>query len=264
MRAGAARSRGSASSPARRQRALQVVEQMRGRVHADVAGRAAPSRAPRAPRRRACGARTRRSARRRACRATARGPPSGARSTSAGLGGASGAGASALRRRAGASAAGFFLKRSNNGGSRAESGRATRRNGLEFYRFRRLPPCRAPWPPLPPSASASSAAASAAASSAFPRGAGVRPTPDRVRETLFNWLGQDLTELLDARPLRRQRRAVARGAVARRRAARWPSTAIRRSSRAIADTARTFGATGLEAHAADARPGSRARRGAST
>lgn len=28
---------------------------------------------------------------------------------------------------------------------------------------------------------------------AFAPGAGVRPTPDRVRETLFNWLGQDLT-----------------------------------------------------------------------
>jgi 16S rRNA (guanine966-N2)-methyltransferase len=26
----------------------------------------------------------------------------------------------------------------------------------------------------------------------FPSAAGVRPTPDRVRETLFNWLGQDL------------------------------------------------------------------------
>jgi 16S rRNA (guanine966-N2)-methyltransferase len=26
----------------------------------------------------------------------------------------------------------------------------------------------------------------------FPADAGVRPTPDRVRETLFNWLGQDL------------------------------------------------------------------------
>src|SRR5262245_7700100 len=24
---------------------------------------------------------------------------------------------------------------------------------------------------------------------------GLRPTPDRVRETLFNWLGQDLSEL---------------------------------------------------------------------
>jgi 16S rRNA (guanine966-N2)-methyltransferase len=29
----------------------------------------------------------------------------------------------------------------------------------------------------------------------FAPSAGVRPTPDRVRETLFNWLGQDLTGL---------------------------------------------------------------------
>ena len=28
---------------------------------------------------------------------------------------------------------------------------------------------------------------------AFPARAELRPTPDRVRETLFNWLGQDLT-----------------------------------------------------------------------
>jgi 16S rRNA (guanine966-N2)-methyltransferase len=28
---------------------------------------------------------------------------------------------------------------------------------------------------------------------AFPDRLGLRPTPDRVRETLFNWLGQDLT-----------------------------------------------------------------------
>ena len=27
----------------------------------------------------------------------------------------------------------------------------------------------------------------------FPDAADLRPTPDRVRETLFNWLGQDLT-----------------------------------------------------------------------
>lgn len=27
----------------------------------------------------------------------------------------------------------------------------------------------------------------------FPPGAALRPTPDRVRETLFNWLGQDLS-----------------------------------------------------------------------
>ena len=29
----------------------------------------------------------------------------------------------------------------------------------------------------------------------FPATPGLRPTPDRVRETLFNWLGQDLTGL---------------------------------------------------------------------
>ncbi len=29
----------------------------------------------------------------------------------------------------------------------------------------------------------------------FPTRPGLRPTPDRVRETLFNWLGQDLTGL---------------------------------------------------------------------
>jgi 16S rRNA (guanine966-N2)-methyltransferase len=28
----------------------------------------------------------------------------------------------------------------------------------------------------------------------FPDGRDLRPTPDRVRETLFNWLGQDLTD----------------------------------------------------------------------
>ena len=27
----------------------------------------------------------------------------------------------------------------------------------------------------------------------FPDAQGLRPTPDRVRETVFNWLGQDLT-----------------------------------------------------------------------
>ena len=35
---------------------------------------------------------------------------------------------------------------------------------------------------------------------AVPDRPGLRPTPDRVRETLFNWLGQDLTgwRVLDA------------------------------------------------------------------
>ena len=46
---------------------------------------------------------------------------------------------------------------------------------------------------------------------------GLRPTPDRVRETLFNWLGQDLVRLALPRRLRRHRRARLRGGVARRR-----------------------------------------------
>lgn len=46
---------------------------------------------------------------------------------------------------------------------------------------------------LPPADCASSAANGVAASCKFPDAEGLRPTPDRVRETLFNWLGQDLT-----------------------------------------------------------------------
>ncbi len=34
----------------------------------------------------------------------------------------------------------------------------------------------------------------------FPALPGVRPTPDRVRETLFNWLGQDLTGMATLEP----------------------------------------------------------------
>ena len=34
----------------------------------------------------------------------------------------------------------------------------------------------------------------------FPHAFALRPTPDRVRETLFNWLGQDLTELTTLDP----------------------------------------------------------------
>ena len=40
---------------------------------------------------------------------------------------------------------------------------------------------------------ASSAANGSARKLAVPDKPGLRPTPDRVRETLFNWLGQDLT-----------------------------------------------------------------------
>jgi hypothetical protein len=40
----------------------------------------------------------------------------------------------------------------------------------------------------------------------FPAVAGLRPTPDRVRETLFNWLGQELDGMVCLDLFRRQRR----------------------------------------------------------
>ena len=74
------------------------------------------------------------------------------------------------------------------------------RNAIILPACRGAPPPRrasrsrsSPCPSLTRTAFASSAAPCAAASCAFPRAAGLRPTPDRVRETLFNWLGQDLT-----------------------------------------------------------------------
>ena len=86
----------------------------------------------------------------------------------------------------------------------------------------------------------------------FPAVVGLRPTPDRVRETLFNWLGQDLTgqRTLDlyAGSGALTLEALSRGALA--------AVAVDRSPelvRSLAETARLMGATGLEAHAADAR-----------
>src|SRR5204863_934329 len=85
----------------------------------------------------------------------------------------------------------------------------------------------------------------------FPPVADLRPTPDRVRETLFNWLGQDLTgrRTLDlycgtgALSLE----ALSRGAALAVAVDRNPILA-----RAVATVAASFGATGLEAHVADA------------
>ena len=121
-------------------------------------------------------------------------------------------GPGAATRPAGASSAGFFLKRSNNGGIGREAARTAAKLTNSTGSLEPPPTC----PLRPPNACASSAGAFAAASIRFPTAAGVRPTPDRVRETLFNWLGQDLTGLATPRPVCRQRRADARGAVARR------------------------------------------------
>jgi len=86
----------------------------------------------------------------------------------------------------------------------------------------------------------------------FPPAAGLRPTPDRVRETLFNWLGQDLTGLrtldLYAGSGALTLEALSRGAESAVAVDRNPGLVT-----ALIETAKTFGAAGLEAHAADAR-----------
>ncbi len=87
---------------------------------------------------------------------------------------------------------------------------------------------------------------------AFPGVEGLRPTPDRVRETLFNWLGQDLTgkRCLD---LYAGTGALALEALSRGAAL---AVAVDRSPALIASlqsTANVLGATALEAHIADAR-----------
>jgi 16S rRNA (guanine966-N2)-methyltransferase len=86
----------------------------------------------------------------------------------------------------------------------------------------------------------------------FPEVAGVRPTPDRVRETLFNWLGQDLTgqATLDlyAGSGALTLEGLSRGAALAVAVDRDPSLVA-----ALRSTAQAFGAAGLEAYVADAR-----------
>ena len=86
----------------------------------------------------------------------------------------------------------------------------------------------------------------------FPAAAGLRPTPDRVRETLFNWLGQDLTgqRTLDlyAGSGALTLEALSRGAEHAVAVDRNPDLV-----RALVETATTIGATGLDVLAADAR-----------
>jgi 16S rRNA (guanine966-N2)-methyltransferase len=87
---------------------------------------------------------------------------------------------------------------------------------------------------------------------AFPPAEGLRPTPDRVRETVFNWLGQDLSgrSCLDlyAGTGALSLEAVSRGATL--------AVAVDRSRTligALRGNAQALGATAVEAHVADAR-----------
>ena len=86
----------------------------------------------------------------------------------------------------------------------------------------------------------------------FPATPGVRPTPDRVRETLFNWLGQDLggKRCLDL--------YAGSGALSLEAASRGVALAVAvDTSRALIEALRStgalFGAQSLEAHVGDAR-----------
>jgi 16S rRNA (guanine966-N2)-methyltransferase len=85
----------------------------------------------------------------------------------------------------------------------------------------------------------------------FPAIADVRPTPDRVRETLFNWLGQDMSgaHTLDL--------FAGSGALSLEALSRGAHLAVavdrnRELAHALGATARALGASGLEAHCADA------------
>lgn len=86
----------------------------------------------------------------------------------------------------------------------------------------------------------------------FPASPGLRPTPDRVRETLFNWLGQDLAgqRCLDL--------YAGTGALSIEAVSRGAALAVAvDSSRLLADalhrTASALHVQGLEIHCADAR-----------
>ena len=86
----------------------------------------------------------------------------------------------------------------------------------------------------------------------FPDVPGLRPTPDRVRETLFNWLGQELTgrSCLDV--------YAGTGALALEAVSRGAELAVavdrsRTLIGALRATAQSIGATALETHVAEAR-----------
>jgi len=85
----------------------------------------------------------------------------------------------------------------------------------------------------------------------FPNLPAVRPTPDRVRETLFNWLGQDLTGKVTLDPFAGSGalslEALSRGARLAVAVDRDPQVV-----RALATIAAKLGTQALEAHCADA------------
>ena len=98
----------------------------------------------------------------------------------------------------------------------------------------------------------------------FPDAADLRPTPDRVRETLFNWLGQDLE--------RHERASICSPAAARsasRRLSRGAASVVMVEKdpavlRALRENARKLGATNLTVVRGDALEFARNRARAST
>ena len=85
----------------------------------------------------------------------------------------------------------------------------------------------------------------------FPDVQGLRPTPDRVRETLFNWLGQELAGRRTLDPF------AGSGALSFEALSRGAELAVavdrrREVCRALTDTAAKLGTTSLEVHCADA------------
>jgi len=86
----------------------------------------------------------------------------------------------------------------------------------------------------------------------FPNLPAVRPTPDRVRETLFNWLGQDLTGKVTLDPFAGSGalslEALSRGAALAVAVDRDPQLV-----HALATVAAKLGTRALETHCADAR-----------
>jgi 16S rRNA (guanine966-N2)-methyltransferase len=85
----------------------------------------------------------------------------------------------------------------------------------------------------------------------FPGIRGLRPTPDRVRETLFNWLGQDLSGRSTLDPF------AGSGALSLEALSRGATLAVavereRKLVESLRDTAAALGTLALEVHCADA------------